>query len=63
MNVTHNITNLVTNNLTQHIEVLPGFFKMLFTSSITLNLFLVYRFELLTYINILMTILRRYSVE
>jgi len=63
MNVTHNITNLVTNNLTQHIEVLPSFFKMLFTSSITLNLFLVYRFELLTYINILMTILRRYSVE
>mgnify|MGYP001358646862 FL=1 len=63
MNVTHNITNLVTNNLTQHIEVLPSFFKMLFTSSITLNLFLVYRFELLTYINILMTILRGYSVE
>ena len=63
MNVTHNITNLVTNNLTQHIEVLPSFFKMLFTSSITLNLFLVYRFELLKYINILMTILRRYSVE
>ncbi len=63
MNVTHNITNLVTNNLTQHTEVLPIFFKVLFTSSITLNLFLVYRFELLTYINTLMTILRGYSVE
>ncbi len=57
------IDALIVNNLSNNIEVIPVFFKILFSSSIVINIVLVYRYELLIYIHSLISIFKGNSVD
>ena len=57
------IDALIVNNLSNNIEVIPIFFKILFSSSIAINIVLVYRYELLIYIHSLISIFKANSVD
>lgn len=57
------IDALIVNNLSNNIEVIPVFFKILFSSSIVINIVLVYRYELLIYIHSLISIFKANSVD
>ena len=57
------IDALIVNNLSNNIEVIPIFFKILFSSSIAINIVLVYRYELLIYIHSLISIFKGNFVD
>ena len=57
------IDALIVNNLSNNIEVIPVFFKILFSSSIVINIVLVYRYELLIYIHSLISIFKGNFVD